>query len=118
MSDDEHMTVELRLAKAYREEGEKLRQQAAADLESARYERGQIEHTRHRIEQTERGIAERERRLQQLGEAELVRREQEADAKLKQAQQLLAEFNSTKHEAARALVEINKREAAAARQVA
>jgi hypothetical protein len=117
MSDDKHMTVELRLAKAYREEGEQLRKEAAADLEAARYERGQAEHAKRLIEQTEKLLTEREQRLLQLGEPQLVAREQEADAKLKQAQQLMAEYSNTKHEAAAALVAINKREAAAARQV-
>jgi hypothetical protein len=109
MADD---STELRLAKMYREEGDKLRGQANADLEAARYERGQIEHAKRIMEQTERSIAERERKLKELGEPELVAREQAAAAKLAEAKALMATYNNDKHAAAIALQQINEREKA------
>ena len=103
-------TVELRLARAYRDEGDKLRKQAAADLEAARYERGQGEHARRTGEDHNRAATERVRWLEQHDEAKVRAIVAEADAKLKQAQDVMKDFNSTRHGAAKALVEINQRE--------
>jgi hypothetical protein len=118
MSDDDTDSAELRLAKKIRAEGEQLKQSAAADLEQARYERGQVEHARRLMEQTEKLITEREQRLLQLGEPQLVEREQAAEQKLAEAKALLAEFNTTKNEAYHAFIAIDRREreALAARQ--
>jgi hypothetical protein len=96
-------STELRLAKVYREEGDKLREQANADLEAARYERGQIEHAKRIMEQTERSIAARERKLKELGEPELVAREQAAEAKLAEVQELLSQYDKEKYAALRVL---------------
>jgi hypothetical protein len=105
-------STELRLAKMYREEGDKLREQANVDLEAARYERGQIEHAKRIMEQTEQSIAARERKLKELGEPELVAREQAAEAKLAEAKALLASYSNDKHAAAIALQQIDAREKA------
>jgi len=110
--DDE--SVELRLARAYRDEGERLRKAAEQDLEAARYERGQAEHRLHTMEQMERSISERERKLKELGEPELVAREKAAADKLKQAQQLMKAYDADRHGAAIALQQINEREKAEA----
>src|SRR6516164_9909865 len=99
--DDE--SVELRLARAYRDEGERLRKAAEQDLEAARYERGQAEHRLRTMEQMERSISERERKLKELGEPELVAREKAAADKLKQAQQLMKAYDADRHGAAIAL---------------
>jgi hypothetical protein len=95
--------TELRLAKMYREEGDKLREQANADLEAARYERGQAEHAKRLTEQMERSIAARERKLKELGEPELVAREQAAEAKLAEAQELHSQYDKEKYAALRVL---------------
>jgi hypothetical protein len=105
-------STELRLAKMYREEGDKLREQASADLEAARYERGQIEHAKRTMEQTERSIAVREQKLKELGEPEFAAREQAAEAKLAEAKTLLAQYSADRHGAAIALQQINEREKA------
>jgi len=116
MSDDDSDSAELRLAKKIRAEGEQLKQSAAADLEQARYERGQVEHARRLMEQTEKLITEREQRLLQLGEPQLVEREQAAEQKLAEAKALLAEYRNDKHEAAKYLLASRDREALAARR--
>jgi hypothetical protein len=116
MSDDE--SLELKLARQARDEAEQHRKAAAADLEQARYERGQAEHAKRLIEQTERGIAERERWLAQHNEADLVAREQAVAAKFAEAQDLLARYDNDRHAAAIALQKINERELAARQKVA
>jgi hypothetical protein len=103
-------STELRLARAYRDEAEQIKRAAEQDLEAARYERGQAEHRLRTTEQMERSIPARERKLKELGEAELVAREQAAKAKLKEAQELMKDYSSDKHAAARAIAEINERE--------
>jgi hypothetical protein len=105
-------TVELRLAKSYRNEAEQIKKAAEQDLEAARYERGQIEHAKRIMEQTERSIAARERKLKELGEPELVAREQAAEAKLAEAKDLMSRYDNDKHSAAIALQQINEREQA------
>jgi hypothetical protein len=109
MSDD---TLELKLARQAYAEAEQIKKAAEQDLEAARYERGQIEHAKRIMEQTERSIATRERKLKELGEPELVSREKAADAKLKEAQQLMKDYDASKHSAAIALQQINEREKA------
>jgi hypothetical protein len=61
-------------------------------------------------EQLEASISRREQKLKELGEDALLAREQAVAAKLKEAQELLAEYSSDRHAAARALSEINERE--------
>ena len=109
MADD---STELRLAKLYREEGDKLREQANADLEAARYERGQAEHAKRLTEQMERSIAARERWLEQHDEAKVRAVVAAADDKLKQAQELMAQYRADYHQAAISLNQINEREKA------
>jgi hypothetical protein len=110
MSDDD--SLELKLAKLARDEAEQHRKAAAADLEKATYERGQIEHAKRIMEQTERSIAAREQHLKELGEPELVAREQAAETKLAEAKTLLAQYQADRHAAAIALQQINEREQA------
>src|SRR6516225_3653810 len=93
-------TVELRLARAYRDEGDKLRKQAAADLEAARYERGQGEHARRTGEDHNRAATERVRWLEQHDEAKVRAIVAAAEAKLKQAQELMKDYDKEKHAAA------------------
>ena len=119
MSDDEHMTVELRLAKAIRAEGEQLKKSAAADLEAARDEHARAARCLRDTQELERNIAARERKLKELGEPEFGAREQAVEQKLAEAKALLAEFSTTKNEAYHAYIAIDRREreALAARQV-
>jgi hypothetical protein len=109
MADD---STELRLAKLYREEGDKLREQANADLEAAKYERGQAEHRLAIVAQMERSIAARERWLEQHDEAKVRAVVAAADDKLKQAQELMAQYRADYHQAAISLNQINEREKA------
>jgi hypothetical protein len=81
MTDDDD-TVELRLARAYRDEGGKLRKQAAADLEAARYERGQAEHRLRTAEDNLRAAAECKRWLEQHDEAKVRAQVAAADSSL------------------------------------
>jgi hypothetical protein len=111
MADDD-IPLDLKLARAPRDEAEQYRQAAEKDLEAARYERGQIEHAKRFIEQTEKGVAERERRLAELNESELVARENAAAAKLKQAEELMAQYRADYHQAAISLNQIDAREKA------
>jgi hypothetical protein len=60
----------------------------------------------------ERSIAAREQKLKELGEPELIAREKAADEKLKQAQELMAQYRADYHEAANSLNQINAREKA------
>jgi hypothetical protein len=108
MSDDEPSLE----AKAYRDEGDKLRKQADADLENARYERGQVEHAKRTMEQLEASISRREEALRKAGEPEFIARVAAADKALAEAKALKADYDAAKHGAARALVEINEREKA------
>jgi hypothetical protein len=115
---DDNDTVELRLARAYRDEGDKLRKQAGADLEAARYEHAQAERSLREIQVLQKSIAQREQRLVELGEPKLIEREKAAEAKLKEAQAVMKDYNATRHGAARAIVEINAREKAEREQSA
>jgi hypothetical protein len=109
MTDDVE-TLELKMAKAAYAAAEEMKKVAAQDRAAAEYERGQAEHAKRLMEQMERSIAARERKLKELGEPELVAREQAAAAKLAEAQSLLSEYSADRHAAARALHEINERE--------
>ena len=105
-------STELRLARAYRDEAEQIKKAAEQDLEAARYERGQIEHAKRIMEQTERSIAARERWLEQHDEAKVRAVIAAADDKLKQAQELMAQYRADYHQAAISLNQINERELA------
>ena len=87
-------STELRLARAYRDEAEQIKKAAERDLEAARYERGQAEHRLATVAQMERSISEREQKLKELGEPELVARAKATADKLKQAQQLTTHATS------------------------
>jgi hypothetical protein len=105
-------STELRLAKIYREEGEQLRKEAAADLEAARYERGQAEHAKRTAEDHHRAATECKRWLEQHDEAKVRAVIAAADDKLKQAQELMAQYRADYHQAAISLNQINEREQA------
>jgi hypothetical protein len=110
MKDDE--TLDLKLARQARDEAAADRKAAAADLEAARTERAHIERRHRDIAELEANISRREAKLKELGEAEFVAREKAADAKLKEAQQLMKDYDASKHGAAIALQQINEREKA------
>jgi hypothetical protein len=110
MSDDDETTLALK----FRAEGEALRKQAAADLEAARSEHEMVERRHRDVAELEANISRREAKLKELGEDVLLAREQAAEQKLAEAKAVMADFNSTRHGAARALIEIDKREKAAA----
>ena len=109
MTDD---STELRLAKMYREEGDKLREQANADLEAARYERGQADRNLREVQILEKSIAAREQKLRELGEPALVAREKAAAKALADAKALMASYDKDRHAAAIALQQIDAREKA------
>ena len=96
-------STELRLAKMYREEGDKLREQANADLEAARYERGQAEHAKRLTEQIERSIAARERHLKELNEDALLARERAVTERETAADERDAQWDKEKYAALRVL---------------
>ena len=108
--DDE--SLELKLARQAYAEADAMKKAAERDLEAARYERGQIEHAKRFIEQTEKSVAQREQRLTAGGIADLDRREREVAKDLAEIKALKADYDAAKHGAARALVEINEREKA------
>jgi len=107
---DDNDSVELRLAKAYRDEAEQIKKAAEQDRAAAEYDRAQAARSLHEIQVLEKSIAQRERRLVELGEPKLIEREKAAEAKLKEAREVMKDYNATRHGAARALVEINERE--------
>jgi hypothetical protein len=76
-------------AQQLRAEAERMRSEAIADRRAAeeiqanaRYMLGQAEHRRREIATVEQSISNRERHLAELGEAQLLAREQAAEAKL------------------------------------
>ncbi len=93
-----------------RTEAEVLRKRAAEDRAAAEYERGQAEHRLRTVEATEAGISKREAALKAAGEPEFLARLAEADAKLKQAEDLMAYCRAQKIGAMTALQQINERE--------
>ena len=108
----EHMTAEMQIAKAYRDEGDQLRKQATAELNEARELRDQAARDRRDIAEAEAAISRREARLAQLNEGKLVEREQAAAKALADARALLATYSNDRHAAAIALQQINEREKA------
>jgi hypothetical protein len=108
MSDDE--SLELKLARAARDEAEQHRKAAAKDLAEAQYLREQAARDRNEIAEIEKSVAKREKALKQAGEPEFVARLAGADKALTEAKALKADYDAAKHGAARALVEINERE--------
>jgi hypothetical protein len=109
---DDNDTVELRLARAYRDEAEQIKKAAEQDLEAARYERGQADFRQRTAEDHNRAAGERVRWLEEHDEAKVRAIVAAADDKLKQAQELMASYDAAKHGAAIALVQINEREQA------
>ncbi|MFZ2082665.1 MAG: hypothetical protein WAV38_39615 [Xanthobacteraceae bacterium] len=119
MSDEERMTATE--VAHFHAEGLRLRWEAAEMLKRAEakdhdgeYKLGQSDWRLREIQALEKNIAAREKKLEELGEAALLAREQAADDKLKQAKELMASWDTVKHGAAQALIDINKRDARAA----
>jgi hypothetical protein len=111
-------TLELKLARAAYAEAEKMKKAAEQSQAAAEYAQGQAERSLREIQVLEASIAKREQALKQAGEAEFVAREKAADAKLKEAQEVMKDYSAAKHGAARAIVEINEREKAEREQSA
>ena len=101
---DDNDTVELRLARAYRDEAEQIKKAAEQDLEAARYERGQAEHARRTAEDHNRAAAECKRWLEQHDEAKVRAIVAAADEKLKQAEELIASVDKERRAAATVLL--------------
>jgi hypothetical protein len=115
MSDDTGYLEAKRLhAEAERKLAEAAELNATADrkLRDGNYALGQARHTQAIVAQTERSISEREQKLKEFGEPELVAREQAAAEKLKQAEELMAQYRADYHAAAISLNQINEREKA------
>src|SRR5262249_12770055 len=94
------------------------RKAAAADRQKAEYAWGQSEFHNREASAKIATVVERERHLKEdLHEDALLARERAAVEKLKQAQELMADYNNAKHAAAIYLRQCSEREAAA-RQVA
>jgi len=81
-------------------EAQRLRDEAAAlnatadrKLRDANYALGQADHRRREIADIEKGISQREQHLNELGEAQLLAREQAAADKLKAAQELMQAYD-------------------------
>jgi hypothetical protein len=106
----EHLTAEMQIAKAYRDEGDQIRKLAAADRATAEYEKAQAERSLREIQALEKSIAQREQRLTAAGIADLDRREKAVAKDLAEIRALKASYDAAKHGAAQALIEINKRE--------
>jgi hypothetical protein len=109
---DNEPSLELKLARAAYAEAEKLKKAAEQDRAAAEYERGQAARDRREIAEIEKSVAKREQALKQAGEPEFVRREQEAADKLKQAEELMAQYNKDWHAGVIAFQQINEREKA------
>jgi hypothetical protein len=108
MSDDD--TVELRLAKAYRDEAEQIKKRAEQDRAAAEYERGQADHRLRTVQDTLRADEECKRWLEQHDYAKVRAMFDAAEAKLDEVRSLLSQYSAERHGAARALIEINERE--------
>jgi hypothetical protein len=108
----EHLTAEMKIAKAYRDEGDELRKAAEQDRAEAQTLRDQAARDRRDIAEAEAAISRREARLAQLNEGALIEREQAVAAKLAEAKALLATYSNDRHAAAIALQQINEREQA------
>jgi hypothetical protein len=106
MSDDTGYLEAKRLhaeAQRLRDEAAELNASADRKLRDGNYALGQAKHRLDTVAQMERSIAERERKLQELGEPELVAREQAASASLAAAQELLSQYDKEKYAALRVL---------------
>jgi hypothetical protein len=103
-------SLELRLARAAYAEAEQLRKRAVADLAAAKDEHARAARCLRDTQELEANISRREARLVELGEPQLVAREQAAEAKLAEAKALMATYNNDRHAAAIALTQINERE--------
>ena len=105
-------------AQRLRDEAAELNATADIKLRDGNYALGQASHRRRRIADLERSVQQREARLlNELGEAELIKREKIANEKLKQAEELIASVDKERHAAAiniNQLIEHDKRELAAA----
>jgi hypothetical protein len=99
-------STELRLARTYREEAEQIKKAAEQDLENARYERGQADHRLRTAEDNLRAAAECKRWLEQHDEAAVRAIVAAADDKLKQAEELMAQYRADYH---RDLIEPDQR---------
>lgn len=99
-------------AQRLRDEAAELNATADRKLRDGNYALGQARHRLDTVTQMERSIAAREQKLKELGEPELVAREQAAEAKLKQARELMAAYSADKHSAAIYLRQCSEREAA------
>ena len=122
MSDDTPTYLELKQMQAeaqrLRDEAFEYRAEADRKLADANYLFGQASHRHRLIADLERSVQQREARLlNELGEAELIKREKIANEKLKQAEELIASVDRERHAAAiniNQLIEHDKRELAAA----
>jgi hypothetical protein len=109
MPDD---STELRLARAYRDEGEQLRKEAAADLASAKDERAHAERRHRDIAALEQSVTKREAALKAAGEPAFLARMAAADKALAEAKAIKADYDAAKHGAMVALQAIDARERA------
>jgi hypothetical protein len=110
MTSDDTPSLELKLARAAYAEAEKIKKAAEQDRAAAEYDRGQADHRLRTMEQLERSIAARERWLEQHDEVRVRALVTEAEAKLKQAADLMKAYDADRHGAAIALQQINARE--------
>jgi hypothetical protein len=90
-------------AQRLRDEAAELNWTADRKLRDGNYALGQARHRLDTVAQMERSIAAREQKLKELGEPELVAREQAAAAKLAEAQELLSQYDKEKYAALRVL---------------
>jgi hypothetical protein len=90
-------------AQRLRDEAAELNATADRKLRDGNYALGQAQHRLDTVAQMERSIAAREQKLKELGEPELVAREQAAAAKLAEAQELLSQYDKEQYAALRVL---------------
>jgi hypothetical protein len=102
------------LAQRMRDEAAEYNAAAEKKLAEATYKLGQAEHARRTAEDNLRAAAECKRWLEQHDETKVRAIVADANKKLAEAKALMADYNSAKHGAAKALVEINAREKAEA----
>jgi hypothetical protein len=114
MSDD-YLEAQRLHAEAERMRDEAFEYRAEADrkLVAANRAFGDAEHRHRLIADLEKSVAGRELRLlNELGEAQLIKREKIANEKLKQAEELMASYDNEKHAAAIYLRQCSEREKA------
>ena len=112
MTDENKPSLELKLARAAYAAAEEIKKAAEQDRAAAEYDRGQAERSLREIQVLEKSIAAREQKLRELGEDALVARERAAEAKLAEAQTLLAQYQADRHGAMISLQRIDAREKA------